>query len=155
MTNTIIQIYLDLDGVLADFNRGVHNIFSKRPDQLAPREMWMGLARHSDFFGTLEMIEDAHELWNYCKPHNPKILTGLPRGGWAEAQKRRWVASMLGGEVDVITCWSREKYKWSAQGHVLVDDRADLRERWEGRGGVFVLHTSAQESIRQLKLLGV
>src|SRR5690606_30788598 len=119
MTNTITQIYLDLDGVSAEFNRGVQEIFSKRPGELAPREMWMGLAKHSDFFGTLAMIEDAQALWDYCKPYAPKILTGLPRGGWAEDQKRRWVANMLGRDVEVITCWSSEKYKWSAPGHVL------------------------------------
>lgn len=148
-------LYLDLDGVLADFDRGVEIITGKRPDQQSTRAMWSALSRHADFFGTLEMMRDAKELWEYCAPHKPVILTGLPLGNWAAAQKKRWVANMLGEDVEVITCMSRDKPKWSRPGHVLVDDREKTKAGWEANGGTFILHTSAATSIKALKELGL
>lgn len=40
---------------------------------------------------------------------NVTILTGLPRGGWAEKQKREWCERELGQAVHVICCQSKEK----------------------------------------------
>ncbi|WP_114393426.1 hypothetical protein [Oleisolibacter albus] len=149
------KLFLDLDGVLADFNRGVETITGRRPDQQSARTMWAALARAPDFFGTLELMADARTLWDHCLPHRPVILTGLPLGSWAAAQKRRWVAAMLGAEVEVVTCMARDKPDWSGPGHVLVDDREKTKDRWEARGGAFILHRTAADSIRQLRALGL
>jgi hypothetical protein len=147
-------LFLDLDGVLADFDRGVKAMTGKRPEQLPLKQMWRALAKAPDFYGTLEMMHDAELLWAFCRPYDPTILTGLPLGAWAPEQKRRWVARMLGPEVRVITCMSRDKHKFSGPGHVLVDDRASTRESWERAGGTFILHIGAKQSIRELKALG-
>jgi hypothetical protein len=152
---TRIQLFLDLDGVLADFDRGVQRVTGRRPDQLPPAVMWQALARSSDFYGTLELMADARDLWEFCQRHDPTILTGLPMGKWAEAQKRRWVSNVLGAEVRVITCMSRVKHQYSGPGHVLVDDRPKLRDAWTEAGGTFVLHTSAGQSIAALRDLGL
>src|SRR5919199_6461542 len=149
-----MRLFLDLDGVLADFDRGVEAVTGKRPEELPLKTMWAALSRASAFFETLEMMHDAEALWRFCAPLRPTILTGLPLGAWAPEQKRRWVARMLGAHVPVITCMSREKPRWSGPGHVLVDDRASAREGWEKKGGRFVLHRSAAESIAALKALG-
>jgi hypothetical protein len=148
------KLFLDLDGVLADFDRGVQEVTGRRPEELPLKAMWAALARVPRFFETLATMEDAEALWRFCAPHHPTILTGLPLGSWAPEQKRRWVARMLGKHVPVITCMSREKPQWSGPGHVLVDDRASLREGWERKGGIFVHHTSAEQSIAALRRLG-
>lgn len=147
-------LFLDLDGVLADFDRGVVAVTGKRPEQLPMKEMWRALSRHSDFFGTLDFIHDAQELWAFCAPHRPTILTGLPLGSWAPEQKKRWVAHMLGAEVPVITCMARDKARYASPGAILVDDREKARNPWEAAGGRFILHRSAEESIAELAKLG-
>lgn len=149
-----MQLFLDLDGVLADFDRGVRAVTGKAPEELPLSAMWRALARAPAFFDTLEFMHDAEALWRFCAPHNPTILTGLPHGSWAPDQKRRWVARMLGAHVPVITCMSREKPRYARPGHVLVDDRASARAGWEAKGGVFVHHTSADSSIAALRRLG-
>ncbi|MBY0335352.1 MAG: hypothetical protein K2X11_01985 [Acetobacteraceae bacterium] len=149
-----MQLFLDLDGVLADFDRGVLEVTGRRPEELPLKSMWAALARAPRFFETLAMMEDAEALWRFCAPHRPTILTGLPLGGWAPAQKKAWVARILGAHVPVITCMSREKPRWSAPGHVLVDDRASAREGWERKGGTFLHHVSAEASIAALRGLG-
>ncbi|HEX6978956.1 MAG TPA: hypothetical protein VF342_06630 [Alphaproteobacteria bacterium] len=148
------KLFLDLDGVLADFDRGVSAVTGKRPDELSPRHMWAALARYPDFYATLELMADARELWEFCRPFAPTILTGLPRGNWAEDQKRRWVRNMLGADVPVITTMSRDKHKYAEPGAVLVDDRIGLRAAWEAAGGIFIHHVSAARSIAALEGLG-
>ncbi|WP_426957778.1 hypothetical protein [Muricoccus radiodurans] len=149
-----MQLFVDLDGVIADFDRGVKAVTGRRPEELSLKVMWAALAKAPRFFDTLEFMEDAEALWRFCAPHKPTILTGLPLGSWAPAQKKAWVARMLGAHVPVITCMSKEKPRWSQPGHVLVDDRASAREGWEKKGGTFVHHVSAARSIAALRKLG-
>lgn len=148
------KLFVDLDGVLADFDRGVLAVTGKRPEELSLKTMWGALSRAPRFFETLDFMEDAEALWRFCLPHHPTILTGLPLGSWAPSQKKRWVARMLGAHVPVITCMSRDKPRWSGPEHVLVDDRASAREGWERKGGIFVHHVSAEQSIAALRRLG-
>ena len=147
-------LFLDLDGVLADFDRGVREVTGRRTEDLPLDEMWAALERAPGFFETLAFLHDAEALWRFCAPHRPTILTGLPRGSWAPEQKRRWVARMLGAEVPVITCLSHQKPRWSGPGCVLVDDRATARAGWEKQGGHFVHHLAADRSIAALRELG-
>lgn len=149
-----MRLFLDLDGVLADFDRGVKAVTGKRPEELKLRDMWRALAKAPDFYGTLEFMHDAEELWEFCRPFRPTILTGLPLGRWAPPQKERWVRRMLGADVPIITCMSRDKHNYSGPGHVLVDDRASTREAWERAGGTFIHHVSADRSIAALRQLG-
>ncbi len=147
-------LFLDLDGVLADFYTGVIAVTGQPPPVRPYAAMWKALAAHPDFYGTLDMMADAPDLWAFCAPLRPTILTGLPMGRWAEPQKRAWVARALGADVPVVACLSREKHRWSGPGHVLVDDRLDLRDRWEAAGGTFVHHTTAAASVAALRALG-
>jgi hypothetical protein len=151
----LVKLFLDLDGVLADFDRGVIALTGRHPREQTTRELWRAVARAPDFFAALAFTRDGRRLWEFCRPLDPTILTGLPRGGWAAPQKRRWVAEMLGPEVPVITCMSREKARYAAPGHVLVDDRETAREPWERAGGVFIHHRDAERTIDALQSLGV
>ena len=158
------QLFVDLDGVLADFDAGVRQAAGKDPSELHPGRMWPILARTPGFYAALSWMNDGLELWNAVKRCSPVILTGLPRGRWAEPQKREWCARELGESVPVITCLSARKAEvaaeWmeehglSGKTPVLVDDRLKLKESWEEAGGKFVLHLSTEASLRELKELG-
>jgi len=150
-----MKLFLDLDGVLADFDQGVLALTGRLPDEQTTREMWREVARAPDFFAELAFTRDGRRLWEFCRPLAPTILTGLPRGGWADPQKRRWVARMLGPGVPVITCMAREKARYAAPGHVLVDDRETAREPWEKAGGIFIRHRDAEHTIATLTALGL
>jgi hypothetical protein len=151
------QIYLDCDGVLADFDRGAEAIFGMPPHAFEQHrgagEFWRRLAKAPDFFGSLELMPDAMELYEAVRHKNPIILTGMPRGNWAEPQKRRWAERHFPG-VPVITTMAALKHEHRHPGDVLVDDRAKHRHLWENEGGVFVHHKSARQSIKELKALG-
>lgn len=147
------RLFLDCDGVLADFDAGARQILGSDAryfeDRHGKREFWQRLARTKDFYATLPEVPDARELFEAVKHLKPTILTGLPLGNWAAPQKVRWAAEHFPG-VSIITCMARDKYRHMARGDVLVDDRADHRSKWEDAGGVFVYHKNARQSLRVL-----
>jgi hypothetical protein len=151
------QIYLDCDGVLADFDAGAEAILGMPPAAFekrhGSREFWRRLAQAEDFFGALPPLPDARTLYEAVRHKNPIILTGMPRGDWAEPQKRRWAERHFPG-VPVITTMAALKHEHRHPGDVLVDDRDKHRHLWENQGGVFIHHKNAQSSIAELKARG-
>lgn len=153
------KLFVDLDGVLADFDTGVTSALGQAPHEMNPRSMWPRLAKYPGFYTHLPWMSDGHELWDYVSKFSPTILTGLPLGKWAEPQKREWCRRELGADVPVLTCLSRHKAEL-ALSHtedgdrmILIDDRIRQKESWEELGGIFILHTSAKQSIAELREL--
>ena len=147
------HLFLDLDGVLADFDAGAHRVLGMSPkafeERHGKREFWRRLARARDFYYSLPLMPDADELFEAVKHLEPTILTGLPLGNWAAPQKVRWVEEHFPG-TKIITTMARDKYKHMTGMDVLVDDRADHRAKWENAGGTFIHHKNARDSLRQL-----
>ena len=162
---TKYRLFLDLDGVLADFDGGVEQILGIKPNRSAPKAppgMWEAIDAHPDFFGQLDVLAEAPTLVDFCMPYYPVVLTGLPDShrDLVSRQKVRWVAERISPALPVLTCSSKDKIN-VARGvipegvtPVLVDDWTKYRHVWEEGGGIFILHTSAQDSIRQLRELG-
>lgn len=147
------QLFLDCDGVLADFDAGATEVLGMSPrafeQRHGKREFWRRLTRARDFYATLPLMPDAAMLFDAVAHLDPVILTGLPLGNWAAPQKVRWAAEHFPG-TRIITCMARDKFRHMTGLDVLVDDRADHRDKWEAAGGTFVHHKSARQSLEQL-----
>ena len=147
------RLFLDLDGVLADFDRGVLDLLGMSADAYeakhSKKDFWFRIRRAEDFYATLPEMPDARALFDAVKHLDPVILTGLPIGNWAAPQKERWVAEHFPG-TPIITTMARDKHKHMERGDVLVDDRLNHRATYEEAGMVFVHHTSAKASVREL-----
>ncbi|QPQ56037.1 hypothetical protein IC614_05530 [Allosphingosinicella flava] len=150
------QLYLDCDGVLADFDAGAAAILGALPDDYARRynlgKMWAQLARHPDFYGTLPLMPGAMTLFAAVRHLDPIILTGLPRGDWATPQKVRWAAQHFPG-TRIITCMAVDKRNHAAAGDVLVDDMLKHRHLWEEAGGIFIHHRNVKRTLEELAAL--
>lgn len=147
------RLFLDCDGVLADFDTGAKKVlgmdvasFERRHGKAA---FWRQLARARDFYATLPKMPDADELFEAVRHLRPTILTGLPLGRWAAPQKVRWAAEHFPG-VPIITCMARDKHRHMEGPDVLVDDSERHMAAWQSAGGTFILHRSARESLAQL-----
>ena len=147
------QLYLDADGVLADFDKGATAVLGLPPRAYEKRHgirrFWQKLASAPDFYLGLPLMPDAMELFDAVKHLHPIILTGLPGGNWAADQKVRWAARYFPG-TRIITTLARDKRDHAKEGDVLVDDQLRHRHLWEGVGGIFIHHRNARDSIAQL-----
>lgn len=147
------QLYLDCDGVLADFDKGATAILGLPPRAFEKRHgigrFWAKLASAPDFYFGLPLMPDAMALFDAVRHLDPIILTGLPRGNWAAGQKVRWAAQYFPG-TKIITTMARDKRNHAKEGDVLVDDQLRHAHLWEEMGGVFIHHKSAAQSIREL-----
>ncbi|MBM6580313.1 hypothetical protein ILT44_08980 [Microvirga sp. BT689] len=150
-------VFLDCDGVLADFDKGAARFFGMPlaiyERRFGLKRFWSELAGAKDFFDSLEPLPDATELFEAVRHLNPVILTGLPRGNWAEPQKRRWAERHFPG-IEVITTTAALKREHCRPGDALIDDRDKYRHLWEGAGGIFIHHQNASASIRRLEEYG-
>lgn len=147
------HVFLDCDGVLADFDAYAQVYFGKHPREyerlMGSARFWAELEAKGDFYRHLPLMPDAHELVAGVAHLNPTILTGCPRGNWAEAQKIAWAAEHFPG-VPIITCRSADKRDHAKPGDVLIDDWPQHRHRWIEMGGVFISHFDAQSSLAAL-----
>jgi len=147
------QLFLDCDGVLADFDKGATALLGLPPDSYekkhGPGRFWQKLASAPDFYFGLPLMSDAMELFEGVKHLHPIILTGLPRGNWAADQKVRWAAQYFPG-TKIITTLARNKRDHAKEGDVLVDDQGRHRHLWEEMGGIFIRHRNARQSLAEL-----
>jgi hypothetical protein len=146
-------LFLDCDGVLADFDATASEILGMSPrafeERHGRREFWRRIARAKDFYARLPLMHDARILFDAVQHLDPIILTGLPLGDWAAPQKIRWADEHFPG-THIITCMARDKYRHMKGADVLVDDRENHRDKWEAAGGIFIHHNSARESLQRL-----
>lgn len=148
------RIYLDCDGVLADFNSGFEQLTGYQPasyeERLGTKAFWKCIREATNFFGTLPLMPNAMDLYESVKEHRPIILTGCPFGNWAEHQKFKWRDNFFKG-VPMITCLSRNKRDYCQPGDILVDDMLKAKQPWEEAGGIFIHYQSAEQAISELK----
>ena len=87
-----MQIFVDMDGVLANFDAHHETIFGVRPDRVADNVDWLKVRAATGFFANIPPMPDAFQLWDYVKPRNPIVLTGVPpKVTEAAENKRGWV----------------------------------------------------------------
>ncbi len=149
------MIYCDLDGVLTDFDGGFFDIAGKLPSEISRKELWDVVSITSGYWLNLKKMADADMLISYLSQGTYQILTGLPIRGYktAEIEKRAWVKQHLGNDIKVICCLSKDKSLYCQKGDILIDDRKKNICQWEQAGGIGILHTSSQETIKMLEAL--
>ena len=149
------MIFCDMDGVLVDFDGEFERNHGVLPYKLPREELWQIVLDTENYWVNLPKLSDADKLVNYLNQYGFQILTGLPVYGFnkAEKEKKEWLKKHYGIENGVICCLSKDKQDYGKKGDVLIDDRLPNIERWEQMGGIGILHTSAEETIKKLKEL--
>jgi hypothetical protein len=152
-------VALDVDGVLADFEAKVKDVFGKDISEINTRKLWAGVVKYDrevePFFENLPVMDDAYELIRFVDNNFSKwfLLTAsgyVPKN--VEEQKRRWAAKVISPKVDaVVVRKSTDKAQYATPTTILVDDRMKSIEPWRQAGGIGILHTSAKDTIAQLQ----
>ena len=160
-------IFCDMDGVLVDFDQGYEDLTKKstsHKDVQDKNDFWRlldksleekGLTEY-DYWVNLPWIEpDGRTLWKYIAGYKPYILTAPSRDPGSKIAKREWVEKELPEAKNIYFKRADLKPEFSGKNRILIDDREDTIKAWNARGGIGIHHTSAENTIQQLKDLGI
>ena len=153
------QIFLDMDGVLADFQTTCSEMLGLKiwnTDEghklydLNKREL---TAKH--MFRRLKPLPDAWKLVDYCLNSgiHTEILTaaGTVNRTLVIKDKIDWVREHIHPSWIVIpTFKGSQKAAFAHKKAVLIDDRQRNIDTWVEAGGIGILHETADETIKQL-----
>jgi hypothetical protein len=179
------QIFCDLDGVLVDFERGVLKLTGRPPYKgMWPRVHQQDLHFYRDLEWTADGNELWEAIWPLRPNILTGVTTGSTvkrdkfewckrelcvEVNWRDMAAPGKTHQRVENEKDkddendrslctVITCWSANKHLECRDGDILIDDRPDghdLQENWEDAGGIFIHHVSTEQTLRELRELGI
>lgn len=162
------HIYVDMDGVLADFQRKMSKLMGEPHDEARydtdkkyRNQMWKAFHAHrkqgGEVWYELHPMPDMPQLWSYIKKYNPEILSAAGQSNLnGKDQKERWVQKHLGSSVKVnIVQGAADKQQFAGPNHILIDDKEKALRPWVAAGGIGILHTSAANTIQQLRKMGL
>lgn len=149
-------IYLDLDGVFADFMATFDQIVGRRYTD-DPKGAWVKLDKVDNLFLNMKPLPYAKELFDEIQAFGveTKILTALPiltgKLKTAQEDKTKWVRQHLSKDIDVIcTNGWRGKSEYSSWKAILVDDSSRNTEHWKLHGGWGIQHISPDLTLNEL-----
>lgn len=173
----IEKIYFDMDGVLADFAKGVREICGIEPPpqpqdlseeeraakKVADDQMWELIRQAGNFYYQLELMPGAKEMFDalYEKYGDKvEILTGVPkekrRIDSAGKDKEDWVREKLSKDVKINIVHREEKIqKCYNKGCILIDDMALNITEWENAGGTGIQNLDSASTMEKLKAMGI
>ena len=150
------KIYCDMDGVIVDFDKGYKELTGRDASFDIPKEeFWAPISKAgAPFWIKLKWMPDGKQLWDYIKGYNPDLLSAPSREESSKMGKRIWVKREVPGAKLILRSAER-KQEFATPNSILIDDRADNIQRWKDAGGIGIVHTSAADTIQQLKDLGL
>lgn len=133
------KVYLDLDGVFADFDGKCKTIFGKYPKEMDSGEFWKLVCGVPHFWADLKVLPESRNLLRILDS-NPNIhvefLTALPRGtgecSTCKEDKIQWVHKNLGDKYTVNTVIggiNKARFVKSPT-DILIDDMQKNIDAW-------------------------
>jgi 5'(3')-deoxyribonucleotidase len=152
-------IYCDIDGVLADFEKGYAELTNTKPSKSfnGKQEFWKPISdAGASFWANLDWMSDGQTLWNYIKKYKPYILSAPSMEQSSRIGKDDWVKTHMPGEYRKLLLYPRaQKVLFANEDKILIDDMEQTIREWKNAGGIGILHTSAANTIKELKKLGL
>ena len=149
------RLYLDLDGVMADFDAHFPAVFGLDHRSMADDAMWATINAHPSYFRDMPPCPGAVEFYREIAHLDPIVLTACPRTNYANAatQKRAWVYEHLGPHVTVLPVMGghNKPLFMHAPGDILIDDFEKNTRAWDAAGGMSILHRDFDGTRLQLQ----
>ena len=159
-------VYLDMDGVLADFFGGVEFLYGVDHWKELTNDKTKDLKKQvidritgTDFFAVLPKFPTADALIDMVKTFTGgkfSINTSPLRGDHENSAKYKkiWISNNIEQPDDIIVTGRKESYakdKASGTPNILIDDRPVNIERWQAAGGYGILYQANRDSLDKVK----
>jgi len=157
----ISKIYLDMDGVLTNFEKRYFELFGVSPKGFREDKEfgsnWKKLVEGNNF-EKLEWFPGAQELIAFIEDKNIPIEILTSSGGEkyhddVTTQKIKWcVEHDIHYPVNVVA-GRKFKKDFASKEVVLIDDTDDVIESFNAAGGIGILHKNLEDTLTVLRSL--
>ena len=163
------DIFIDMDGVLTDFERRFEQFAGVTPDEYmsqktiqvgekkANEEFWNLVDKQIGvrFWAGMPWMPEGEKLYKYIKKYKPTILTSPSREESSRIGKGVWVKRNMSGVPVKFGYGADGKAKFAGPNKILIDDREDNISAWKAAGGVGILFKSTEQVKNELSKLGL
>jgi len=140
------MIYVDMDGVIADFDQSIVDIFGEEYSNKIANEFWKKTCVEAEVFRKMppiqegiDMIDSLIGLGQVC------FMTstgGMPHHIDIAKQKLDWLHAHGLGDLPVAFCMNTAgKGLYAQRRAILIDDRSKVCTEWNLKGGQAILFT--------------
>ena len=155
-----MKIYLDLDGVLANFNKTYIHMFGEYPAEEKHRHkhFWNNWEQfvNAKGFERLELMPDAHLILDCVEVLDRPTEILSSSGGHSfhdnvTNQKLTWLKKHeIDYKPNIVAGSSKKAQFVTSCWDILVDDTKKNVDQWNDAGGTGILHKNAHDTIVQL-----
>lgn len=156
----IDTIFVDMDGVLANFDKRFKDKFGKAPTETrSNKDFGFYFTRFIEDgeFSNLEPMTDARLLldWLDKTKINKEILSSTARPerhGLIAPQKQLWlIKHKIYYKANFVPGKSL-KYKFATKNSIIIDDTNSVIDDWNKAGGIGILHKDTISTIKKLEM---
>jgi hypothetical protein len=157
-----MKIYLDMDGVLTDFEKRYDELFGIRPSEVQERttHFWRYFETFIERgeFENLEKHKDADKLLQFVHELRVPVEILSSSGGekhhdFVVAQKLAWLnKNGIGYKANIVPGGSK-KASFAKPWHILIDDTQHVVDKYRAAGGTAILHHDIDQTLRELAQL--
>ena len=166
MTDGKPTVYLDMDGVLADFFGGVEKLYGVEHWKQLTNDKTKDLKKEvidritgTDFFATLPKFDTADGLIDMVKQFTGgtfSINTSPLRGDHENSGKYKkvWISNNIEAPAEIIVTGRKETYaknKASGTPNILIDDRPVNIQKWQAAGGYGILYQANRDQLTKVQ----
>ena len=166
MTDTKPIVYLDMDGVLADFFGGVEFLYGVEHWKQLTNDKTKDLKKEvidritgTDFFAVLPKFPTADALIDMVKKFtggNFSINTSPLRGDHENSAKYKkvWIANNIEQPDEIVVTGRKETYaknKGTGTPNILIDDRPINIQKWQAAGGYGILYQANRDPLSKVQ----
>lgn len=159
MKNKNYSLFLDLDDTIANFSKSYYNHFfmsiKDYEKKFGRKKLEKDLnSLGKKFWTELELLPNALQLWVFCISNFEKVSILSSPGIYDHSKegKTEWVEKFLPNSEKIEKIYDRDKYKYGAYNHILVDDYQKNIDLWITKGnGIGILFESTKQVIERLE----
>ncbi|NNE31893.1 MAG: hypothetical protein HKN40_05935 [Winogradskyella sp.] len=158
-TSKLFKIFLDMDGVIVDFDKRFEDQFGMPPrefeNNFGKDKFWEKIdSKGVGFWRGMDWMPGGQQLYNRVAKHDHALLSSPSRSDLSKIGKRMWRKDNT-PNTKLILARSYNKKNYADKSNILIDDRADNIQQWKDAGGIGILYQSAEQAMKELDKLGL
>jgi len=153
------KIYLDMDGVLVDFDQQFKDLTGLEPksfeDKYGLNGFWEAIDKAGvGFWRGMKWMPGGEALYNRVAKYDHALLSSPSRSEISKIGKRLWRRDKT-PNTKLILSRSHLKKNYASPLSILIDDRESNIKQWEDAGGIGILYISPNQVNKALEKLGL